>query len=152
MNKKAAFFCLLLILTASIHPKETQPAKNRVPISARSRRGCTPKIFAPGIVSTGLDELNAVFSPDGGEFYFCVRSITGPASIFQMQMKKGAWSEPRLLPFASRFGDIDVSVSPAGDALSSARCALCRAAPGRKRQRFLGVGPQGERVGRPRAA
>ena len=79
--------------------------------------GMTPEIFAPGIVSTGLDELNSVFSPDGKEFYFCVRNITNAASIFQIKMVNGAWSEPRLLPFASRFGDIDVSISPAGDAL-----------------------------------
>ena len=36
--------------------------------------GMTPKVFAPGIVSTGLDELNSVFSPNGQEFYFCVRN------------------------------------------------------------------------------
>jgi hypothetical protein len=34
-----------------------------------------------------------------------------------MKMKNGAWSEPRLLPFASRFGDIDVTLSPDGKAL-----------------------------------
>ena len=79
--------------------------------------GTTPELFAPGIVSTGLDELNSVFSPDGGEFYFCVRNITNTAAIFQMKREKGFWSEPRLLPFASRFGDIDVSISPTGDAL-----------------------------------
>jgi hypothetical protein len=30
----------------------------------------TPELFAPGIVSTCLNELNSVFSPDGEEFYF----------------------------------------------------------------------------------
>jgi Tol biopolymer transport system component len=43
--------------------------------------GMTPEIFAPGIVSTGLDELNSVFSPDGDEFYFCVRNSTNAASM-----------------------------------------------------------------------
>lgn len=115
--KKAALFCLLLMLTASLHPKETQPTKISGPYLGQKPPGLTPEIFAPGIVSTGLDELNSIFSPDGSEFYFCVRNIAGGASIFEMKMKAGSWREPRLLPFASRFGDIDVSISPAGDAL-----------------------------------
>ena len=77
--------------------------------------GMTPEVFAPGIVSTGLDELNSVFSPNGKEFYFCVRNYSGAVSIFQMKMEENNWSAPKLLPFASRFGDIDVTMSPDGD-------------------------------------
>jgi hypothetical protein len=49
--------------------------------------GIVPEVFEPNIVSTGLDELNSVFSPDGREFYFCVRNFSGPVSIFQMTME-----------------------------------------------------------------
>ena len=77
--------------------------------------GEMPVLFAPGIVSTGLDELNSIFSPDCKEFYFCVRNFSGAVSIFQMKMENEIWSEPNLLPFASRFGDIDVSISPDGN-------------------------------------
>ena len=119
MQKKTFLSVSLLIimtgLAAWVHagkaPRLTSPYLGQKP------PGLTPELFAPGVVSTGLDELNSVFSPDGSEFYFCVRNIQGAASIFQMKMEKGAWSKPRLLPFASRFGDIDVSISPAGDAL-----------------------------------
>jgi len=76
--------------------------------------GNTPEIFEPKIVSTGLDELNSVFSPDGREFYFCVRNFLGAVSIFQMKMEGENWSQPKLLPFASRYGDIDVTMSPDG--------------------------------------
>ena len=72
-------------------------------------------LFASGIVSTDLDELNSVFSPDGQEFYFCVRNFSGAVSIFQMKMEKEIWSGPKLLPFASRYGDIDVTISPDGN-------------------------------------
>jgi hypothetical protein len=34
-------------------------------------------VFESKIISTGLDELNSVFSPDGREFYFCVRFLEG---------------------------------------------------------------------------
>jgi Tol biopolymer transport system component len=77
--------------------------------------GMTPEVFEPRIVSTGLDELNSVFSPDGREFYFCVRNFLGAVSIFQMTMEGETWSQPKLLPFASRYGDIDVTMSPDGN-------------------------------------
>lgn len=76
--------------------------------------GMRPEVFEPQIVSTGLDELNSVFSPDGREFYFCVRNFLGSVSIFQMTMDGETWSQPQLLPFASRYGDIDVTMSPDG--------------------------------------
>jgi len=75
------------------------------------------EVFEPNYVSTGLDELNSVFSPDGREFYFCVRNLSGAVSIFQMRMEGEIWSQPALLPFASRFGDIDVTISPDGNTL-----------------------------------
>ena len=79
--------------------------------------GPVPRVFAPGVVSTGLDELNAVFSPDGREFYFCVRNFSGAVSVFRMKRAGAVWSRPELLPFASRFGDIDVTISPDGNTL-----------------------------------
>jgi hypothetical protein len=79
--------------------------------------GMTPEIFAPGIVSTGLDELNSVFSPDNQEFYFCVRNQSMAVSIFRMKIENHIWSKPELLPFASGYGDIDVTLSPDGNIL-----------------------------------
>jgi Tol biopolymer transport system component len=74
--------------------------------------GSIPEIFEPKIVSTGLDELNSIFSPDGHEFYFCIRNYSGAVAIFQMKMIDEKWIPPTLLPFASRYGDIDVTLSP----------------------------------------
>lgn len=78
--------------------------------------GLTPEVFAPGIVSTALQELNSVFSPDGTEFYFCVRNM-GASSLFVMKSADGAWGRPEPLPFAGPFNDIDVSLSPDGRTL-----------------------------------
>ena len=72
-------------------------------------------VETPTTVSTGLDELNSVFSPDGREFYFCIRNLLGSVSIFQMKMADENWTQPELLPFASRYGDIDVTISPDGN-------------------------------------
>ncbi len=79
--------------------------------------GKTPEVFETKRVSTGLDELNSVFSPEGREFYFSIRNFSGAVSIFQMKMEGENWSQPKLLPFASRYGDIDVTMSPDGQKL-----------------------------------
>lgn len=117
MKNGFAIFCLLTVAATNLFSRESAFQKISGPYLGQKPPGMTPEIFAPGIVSTGIDELNSVFSPDSGEFYFCVRSFLKPASILQMRMESGIWSEPRLLPFASRFGDIDVSMSPDGNAL-----------------------------------
>ncbi len=48
MNKKAALFCLVLILTASLHPKENQPAKISGPYLGQKPPGLTPGDFRAG--------------------------------------------------------------------------------------------------------
>jgi Tol biopolymer transport system component len=150
MKRMAMIGCLLILATASASPQQGDSPKLSGPYLGQKPPGVTPEVFAPGLVSTGLDELNAAFSPDGSEFYFCVRSITGPVSIFRMKREKGKWSRPRLLPFASRFGDIDVSVSPAGDALLF--CSL-RPRPGEEGPRqdndFWLAPREGDRWGEP---
>jgi hypothetical protein len=35
-----------------------------------------PGLISPGIISTGLSQLNAVFSPDGSEFYDSILIFT----------------------------------------------------------------------------
>jgi Tol biopolymer transport system component len=86
------------------------------PYLGQKTPGTTPEIFAPGIVSTGLQELNSVFSADGREFYFCVRNM-GASSLFVMTREDGVWGPPEPLPFAGQYNDIDVSLSPDGKTL-----------------------------------
>ena len=111
------FFCCFC-LCFQLHPfskkKDNFPLKG--PYLGQKPPGMTPEIFAPGIVSTGLSELNAVFSPNGDEFYFCVAN-PGSVSIFQMEREGDIWLGPKLLPFASRFGDIDITLSPDGQTI-----------------------------------
>jgi Tol biopolymer transport system component len=115
MKKPIFIVCLLLILMVAKasqigFPKLTGPYLGQKP------PGMTPEIFAPGIVSTCLDELNSVFSPDGQEFYFCVRNL-GASSLFVMKCAQGIWGHPEPLSFAGPYNDIDVSLSPDGQKL-----------------------------------
>jgi hypothetical protein len=56
--------------------------------------GSTPKVFAPGKVSTeNMFEFGAVFSNDQSEFFYGVE-INGKAETRMMKFENGKWSEP----------------------------------------------------------
>ena len=120
LNIKECFVVLLtLIFLTACESQEIQKSDTDfIPLKGayfgQEPPGMTPEVFEPTIVSTGLDELNSVFSPDGREFYFSIRNFSGTVSIFQMKREGENWSQPKLLPFASRYGDIDVTMSPDG--------------------------------------
>ena len=120
--KECSVVLLALFVLITCKIQETQKSETDFnpltgPYIGQKPPGMTPEVFEPKFVSTGLDELNSVFSPDGREFYFCVRNFLGAVSIFQMTMEGETWSQPKLLPFASRYGDIDVTMSPDGNKL-----------------------------------
>jgi hypothetical protein len=65
--------------------------------------GMIPKIFAPGIVSTGYDEHIATFTPDGKELYF--RMLGAPHSVILfMKEENGRWTKPQVAPFSGKYG------------------------------------------------
>ncbi|MBP1595599.1 MAG: hypothetical protein H6Q05_976 [Acidobacteria bacterium] len=76
--------------------------------------GLSPRMFAPGIVSTERDELNAVFTPDGKEFYFTIRGASGRWTIMVMTLKEGGWSRPRTAAFSGRWSDVDLFITADG--------------------------------------
>jgi Tol biopolymer transport system component len=117
MKQKAISLGLMvaIIFLASHCARQNNYPELKGPYFGQEPPGLIPKVFEPQIVSTGLDELNSVFSPDSHEFYFCVRNFLGAVSIFQMTMDGNTWSQPKLMPFASRYGDIDVTMSPDGN-------------------------------------
>ena len=65
-----------------------------------------PVVFAPRIVSTEQAQLNAVFSPDGREFYFTQRR-PGGSTIMVMRMEGTGWSRPAPAVFSGRYSDVD---------------------------------------------
>ena len=75
--------------------------------------GEMPVLFAPGIVSTGFDELCAVFSSDFQEFYF---SIQMPGHVHHtmlcIKLENSRWTKPQVLPFSGQHSDGDPVFSP----------------------------------------
>ena len=72
-----------------------------------------PEIFAPGIVSTGLETRDMAMSPDGNEMYFSVFS-SGKAMIMVTIKTAGVWSQPVVAPFSGEYLDAEPCISPDG--------------------------------------
>jgi WD40-like Beta Propeller Repeat len=76
--------------------------------------GMTPELFAPGIVSTELNEdWGPIFSPDGNEILWRIGSAP-TNSIFRMRRKNGIWQKPEMAPFSGFASDAGISMSPDG--------------------------------------
>jgi len=62
------------------------------------------EVFAPGIVSTGLNEGYITFSPDGKECYWSILFFDF-VTIVTSKLENGKWTEPKLAPFAGKYYD-----------------------------------------------
>jgi hypothetical protein len=79
--------------------------------------GTTPKLFAPGIVSTDLPERDLTISPDGNEIYFTVQ--LGPLTDFRscivgVRQINGYWTKPEVVSFSGQYSDIEPFIQPDG--------------------------------------
>ncbi len=79
--------------------------------------GLTPKIFAPGLISThGHFEFACTFSPDGKEFYFTRRNDRGANVIMVSKWEEEGWIAPDTAAF-SYPGDHEPHITPDGKRL-----------------------------------
>ncbi|MFA8342366.1 MAG: hypothetical protein ACEPO8_05280 [Rhodothermaceae bacterium] len=75
--------------------------------------GTEPVLFAPGIVSTGMNERDLTVSPAMDEIYFSVRYKTRFA-IAVSKIKNGVWTKPEVAPFSGEHNDIEPYIQPDG--------------------------------------
>jgi Tol biopolymer transport system component len=68
------------------------------PYLGQNPPGLEPEIFAPGLVSTGLNERDIIISPDGGTIYFGLMD-QGQVTVMVTRLVDGAWSMPVTAPF-----------------------------------------------------
>ncbi len=82
--------------------------------------GREPRLFAPGIVSTGLAERDLAVSPAGDEICWSV-SIGNHAitTILRSRLVAGRWTAPAVAPFArdDRYDDLEPAFAPTGNRL-----------------------------------
>ncbi len=66
--------------------------------------GLTPKVFAPGVVSTdNISEFSCTVSPAGDEFYFARAAGNQQFTILYTKMTEAGWTEPELAPFSGDY-------------------------------------------------
>lgn len=86
------------------------------PYLGQAAPGAQPEVFAPGIISTGLAELNSVFTADGKEFYYAVD--TGLDWVIMVTKEEdGTWSEPEVVSFTRAHSGVDLCITRDGQRL-----------------------------------
>lgn len=114
-------WCILIALVGSaaaacLVTADSEMARSIAgPYLGQDPPGAVPELFAPGIVSTQLDEAGAVFSPDGSEFYFAVFRPGRGYELRVMRNQGDDWIGPETVPFSSGFSEVDAFVTPDGD-------------------------------------
>jgi Tol biopolymer transport system component len=76
----------------------------------------TPQIFAPGVVSTPDNELNAAIAPDGKSLYFTKNAVRKGVIVFS-RWRGGKWSTPEVAAFSGLYSDFDPYFSADGSRL-----------------------------------
>ncbi len=73
--------------------------------------GLEGELFAQGIMSTGMSELNAVFFPGGKEVIYSVN--VGPMKwmLVMIREENGQWARPEIAPFSGEHGGVDPFIS-----------------------------------------
>ncbi|MFH1196792.1 MAG: hypothetical protein V1720_13905 [bacterium] len=80
--------------------------------------GLTPKVFAPGIISTsGNFEFGCTFSPDGKEFYFTRRPDGGRNQIMVSKISGNCWAAPMLFDSSDYYMENEPYITPDGSKL-----------------------------------
>jgi Tol biopolymer transport system component len=120
MNKKSTCgWVLLLLVGIGCAPPQDEAVQVGFPALSGPYLGMEPPgmegtLFAPGIVSTGMDELNAVFLPGGKELVFSIHRSGMDFVMVSMNELDGRWTSPEIVPFSGKYSDVDPAVSPDG--------------------------------------
>jgi glyoxylase-like metal-dependent hydrolase (beta-lactamase superfamily II)/Tol biopolymer transport system component len=75
--------------------------------------GKVPEVFAPGVISTEVNEGCSYFSKDGNLYLFARGGSEAPG-IYIMEQKNDVWSKPQLAPFSAGRHDWDFTLAPDG--------------------------------------
>lgn len=74
------------------------------------------ELFAPGVVSTGLEEGVLSCTPEGRECFWSIR-LSGLETILTARLEDGRWTTPQIAPFAGRYFDGWPAIQPDGKRL-----------------------------------
>ncbi|MEZ4684643.1 MAG: hypothetical protein R3B47_00795 [Bacteroidia bacterium] len=109
--KPGIYFLLLLLLGAC------NPGQKKASFDLYSQPK-TPEVFAPGLVSSSMDERDFALSPKRDEIVFTRGSYDQSLRVLvSVKKHESGWSEPALLSFSGKYQDIEPFFSVGGDSL-----------------------------------
>jgi len=104
MNKKYLMGIggLLLGTAMALHSSEVDFPKLSGPYLGQKPPELTPELFAPGIISTGLDEALCAFTPKNDEIVFNLiyhkpHSAKVHSALVRSRLRGGAWTPPEVM-------------------------------------------------------
>jgi len=107
-----SFFQTTLLLTVLLLCCSTAKAQQ-----ASQPQQLQARLFAPGIISTGMYERDGALSPDGQTFYYTLRYRRDMAGIAHSKKVKGTWGEPQMASFSGEYYDLEPVFHPDGKRL-----------------------------------
>lgn len=106
-------FLSCCILLTFIHTEPDDFPVLKGPYLGQKPPGLTPKLFAPGIITTDASEGCLGWGKEM-EYFIFQRWIDGKSQLYIMNQKNGVWSDPELLPFVEKYQVGDYMVAPDG--------------------------------------
>lgn len=123
MRKSAKSFLTIIIVlfiattcTKEIPENQRKYSGLRGAYLGQAEPDTSAQIFASGIVSTGLNERDAAFSPDGNEFYFSIWQ-SSKGTIVSMKQVNGKWTNPKVVSFSGIYNDLEPFITNDGQKL-----------------------------------
>lgn len=122
-NKNPIIPLVLLLFIGSLYFCQTQTVtkESEFPALKGDYLGQLPpgrkaELFAPGIISTGMNDRDITISPDLNEIYYSV--LEEPHyTIVCMKKDKGRWIKQEIAPFSGQYNDCEPQFSPDGKRL-----------------------------------
>lgn len=104
-KRSALVLGLVLIVATSVLSEQAEKSALTGPYLGQKPPGLTPEVFAPGIVSTGLEEALCAFMPDNEEIVFSIiyrkpHSPNPHSALVRSRLENGAWSRPQVMKLA----------------------------------------------------
>ena len=134
-------FILFLILIVGCNSKQSENEKDSFPVLkgkylGQQEPGQTPELFAPNIVSTGMSEINAAFSPDFKEF---LNKLSGQKKTVRNSRHAFTIKEKDLIPEGMAYDPIEKAFYFG----SIQKCKVIKVGPDGKAEDFIKQGQDG---------
>ena len=102
MKNGIIIFLIFFVFCSKNYPQQIQQEFPELsgPYLGQTAPGETPKLFAPGIISTGINERDFAVTADGKEIYYGI-AIGRTMTIMCSREIDGKWSEPEAASFAA---------------------------------------------------